>query len=270
METPRIGPTGETIDTPRHRALGTASRVTILRLVRDAAGGCTAADVAARTGQHLSTTRAHLDRLVKAGLLVKARASGGAPGRPAWRYRTTATDPAPAPYRMLAAALLDHLATAGGDVRDTAARFGRDWGRQLAAAAPTPDDPVDAVTTVLRGLGFSPRRRPTAGADTEVHLHTCPFLDLVGRNPDAMCGLHAGVVRGVLEHHGAGGDSAVLEPFGAPGACVVRLAAAAPPERRDRGDRRGAATPSPTGQPFSCAGSDVREIQPVPSFLGTK
>ena len=46
METPRIGPTGETIDTPRHRALGSSSRVTILRLVRDAAAGLTAADPA--------------------------------------------------------------------------------------------------------------------------------------------------------------------------------------------------------------------------------
>ncbi|GIJ30451.1 transcriptional regulator [Micromonospora qiuiae] len=234
METPRIGPSGETIDTPRHRALGTASRAKILRLVRDAAGGLTAADVAAHTGQHLSTTRAHLDRLVEAGLLVKARASHGAPGRPAWRYRATATDPAPAPYRALAAALLDHLAPVGGDVHDAAARVGQNWGRQLAAAAPAREDPVDAVTTVLHGLGFDPRRRPgpPSSADTEVHLHTCPFLDLVGRNPDAMCGLHAGVVRGVLDRHGASGDTAVLEPFGAPGACVVRLSRAR--RRQDR------------------------------------
>ncbi len=228
MKTPRIGPSGETIDTPRHRALGTASRAMILRLVRDAAGGLTAADVAARTGQHLSTTRAHLDRLVEAGLLVKARASGGAPGRPAWRYRATATDPAPAPYRALAAALLEHLAPVDGDVRDAAARVGQDWGRQLAATTATREDPAEAVTAVLHGLGFDPWRRPgpTSGADIEIHLRTCPFLELVGRNPDAMCGLHAGVVRGVLEHHGVGGDTAVLEPFGAPEACVVRLSAA--------------------------------------------
>ena len=34
METLRPGPSGETIDTPRHRALGSASRTAILRLVR--------------------------------------------------------------------------------------------------------------------------------------------------------------------------------------------------------------------------------------------
>ncbi|MFG2037093.1 helix-turn-helix transcriptional regulator [Dactylosporangium sp. NPDC048998] len=242
METPRKGPTGETNDTPRHRALGSASRATIMRLVRaglPVAGGLTAAEVAAATGQHLSTTRAHLDRLVAAGLLVKARPSGGAPGRPAWRYRAAsvrrAADPAPAPYRTLAAALLAHLAPVRGDVREAAARVGRDWGRQLAsastrAAAPHAD-PVDAVITVLRGLGFDPRRQPepAGGTGVEVRLRACPLLDLVGQNPDAMCGLHAGVVRGVLEHHRVG-DSAVLEPFGAPDACVVRLS---PARRRD-------------------------------------
>jgi predicted ArsR family transcriptional regulator len=223
METPREGPTGETIDTPRHRALGSASRVAILRLVRAGDGGLTAGEVAARTGQHLSTTRAHLDRLADAGLLVKARASGGQPGRPAWRYRAAAADPAPAPYRTLAAALLDHLSASGGDTRAVAAQAGLGWGRHLAASASGDDDPVEAVVEVLDRLGFGPRRQPAEAGSAVVHLLTCPFLELVGRNPDAMCGLHLGVIRGVLEHRGAPTDRAVLEPFGAPGACVVRL-----------------------------------------------
>ncbi|MCM4084673.1 helix-turn-helix transcriptional regulator [Paractinoplanes hotanensis] len=226
METPRIGPTGETIDTPRHRALGSSSRVTILRLVRAAESGVTAAEVAARTGQHLSTTRAHLDRLAEAGLLVKARASGGQPGRPAWRYRAASADPAPAPYRALAAALLEHLSGGGGDVREAAARAGQGWGRHLAAVNPDHDDPVDAVLTVSDGLGFSPRREPPDSGDgVQVNLYTCPFLELVDQNPDAMCGLHLGVVRGILDRAGVPGESVVLEPFGAPAACVVRLPA---------------------------------------------
>jgi predicted ArsR family transcriptional regulator len=231
VKTSGTGPSGERITTPQHRALGSASRVTILRLVREAAGGLTAADVATATGQHLSTTRSHLERLVEAGLLIKARASGGMPGRPAWRYRATADDPAPAPYRALAAALLDHLPRDGGDLRDTAARIGRDWGRQLAAGASVSREPVEAVNSVLQGLGFSPQPQPaTAGAGTlEVHLRTCPFLELVGQNPDAMCGLHAGVIQGVLDSRGIIGNQAVLEPFGAPHACVVRLPQPLPP-----------------------------------------
>ncbi len=214
------------IDTPRHRALGSGSRVAILRLVR-AADGITAAEVAARTGQHLSTTRAHLDRLTEAGLLVRTRASDGQPGRPAWRYRAAAAEPAPAPYRALAAALLDHLSDGGGDVREAAARVGEGWGWRLAAAGPDHDDPVGSVVTVLDGLGFSPRRQPDDGSGTtEVHLATCPFLELVDRHPDAMCGLHLGVVRGVLARAGVPGTTVAVEPFGAPAACVVRLPAA--------------------------------------------
>ncbi|MEU7171943.1 helix-turn-helix transcriptional regulator [Micromonospora tulbaghiae] len=230
METRRTGPTGDTIDTPLYRALGSNNRVTILRLARKAESGVTAAEVAARTGQHLSTTRAHLDRLTEAALLVKARASGGQPGRPAWRYRVTAANPAPAPYRALAAALLEHLSGGGSDVREAAAQVGQGWGRQLAAASPAHDDPVDSVITVSDGLGFRPRRQPPDTADgAQVNLYTCPFLKLVGQNPDAMCGLHLGVVRGILKRAGTSHESVMLEPFGAPAACVVRLPAALRP-----------------------------------------
>ncbi|MFJ1540925.1 helix-turn-helix transcriptional regulator [Micromonospora chalcea] len=226
VETPRTGPVGETIDPQRHRALGTASRASILEFVRAAGAGMTIAEVGERTGLHLSTARAHLDRLVDAGLLVKARASGGQPGRPAWRYRVAVAEaPAPAPYRALAAALLDHLSRRGhGDVRAEATRAGQDWGRHLAAATPPGREPVDTLLDVLRGLGFNPRRHRTADGATEIHLHTCPFLELVNRNPDAICALHVGVVRGTLEHAGASPAGTVLEPFGAPDACVVRLA----------------------------------------------
>lgn len=232
METRRTGPAGETIDTPSHRALSSASRVGILKLVRTADDGLTANEVAAAVGLHVSTTRAHLDRLTDAGLLVRARSSGGRPGRPAWRYRAAASDPAPAPYRSLAAALLDHLSGSGPDTRAAAVRIGEDWGRQLARAVPAKSapnggssgKPVDTVIGVLNGLGFAPRQVPDPpDGTTEVHLHTCPFLDLVAGHPDAMCGLHLGVVRGALEQAGGTGTGTSLEPFGAPTACVVRI-----------------------------------------------
>jgi predicted ArsR family transcriptional regulator len=231
------GPSGETIDTPRHRALGSASRVTILRLIRASDSGLTGADVVEHTGLHPSTVRAHLERLVEARLLVRARANGGTPGRPAWRYQAATPDPAPAPYRPLAAALLEHLATTGGGT--VAAReAGQAWGRRLATTA-TPGEPVRATLDVLRHLGFDPHAIPTtdapepgtdgAGAgEVEVHLHVCPFLELVGQHPDVMCALHAGMVSGVLHAAGAADGQAVLEPFAAPTACVVRIQAPTP------------------------------------------
>jgi predicted ArsR family transcriptional regulator len=210
--------------------LGSVSRVAILRLVRTSPTGLTTGEVAAATGLHLSTVRAHLDRLVHTGLLVKARSGDGTPGRPAWRYRSAAPEPAPGSYRDLAGALLDHL-SAGDDAGSAAIRVGEGWGRRLVAGTTVGAAPVEATLRVLDGLGFAPRLAAGGRAETsdhgelaEVHLHACPFLDLVASYPDTMCGLHQGVIRGVLAESGGRPDAAVLEPFGAPTACVVRVA----------------------------------------------
>ena len=81
---------------------------------------------------------------------------------------------------------------------------------------------------ILDTLGFEPGTPEPD--DTEVQLRACPYLELVRRHPDAMCGLHAGLIGGVLHAAGGTGDP-VLDPFAAPGACVVRLPR--PPEPAD-------------------------------------
>lgn len=227
MENQRRGPSGEAVDTPRHRALASASRVAILNLVRQATGGLTTQEVATATGLHLTTARDHLDRLAEAGLLVKTRTpADGTPGRPARRYHTAAPTPAPAPYRGLAAALLANLAETASDARAAAMHVGQRWGQTLATAQPPSPLPVDTLVAVLTDLGFSPRVQPATAAvrsDLEIHLPRCPFLELVAPHQEVTCGLHLGMVRGVLDQVGARGARAALEPFGAPTACVIRL-----------------------------------------------
>jgi predicted ArsR family transcriptional regulator len=121
-------------------------------------------------------------------------------------------EPPAGTYRHLLAALLDRSL----DTREETADVGVEWGRALAAAHHGADDPATTVVAVLDALGFAPR---AAGPD--VHLTECPYLELVRQNPDAMCGVHAGIVAGVLET--TGGGTVALEPFAAPGACLVRL-----------------------------------------------
>lgn len=249
-----MGPSGDAVDTPRHRALASPTRVAILHLARRAEDGITAAQVAAETGLHLTTVREHLDRLAEAGLLTRYRHAGGSPGRPAWRYRPAAppepsTAP-PGPYRDLAAALVGHLARNHPNPRVAGVAAGQDWGRKLVAgqtadtaggpasterrdnpARPANterrDDParrVDTTLAILDQLGFSPRVVDHDDRQTRMHLYTCPFLDLVDGAQDVVCGVHLGVIRGAIGAVGGAADDADLEPFGAPHACVVRIA----------------------------------------------
>ncbi|HET6533680.1 MAG TPA: helix-turn-helix domain-containing protein [Actinoplanes sp.] len=210
---------------------GPDRRNELLELVRAAPIGVTSAEVAAKTGLRPSTARTHLDHLVETGLLVKARASAGLPYRPAWRYRSAPADPAPTAYRLLIAAVLEHLAASGESGRAEAALVGQRWGASMAGAVADRTDVTQAVAAVLEALGFSPRPVPgrSAGGPVELHLMTCPYLELVRAHPDAMCGLHAGIVTGLVRAGGQPADAAVLEPFAAPDACVVRFR---PPRRQ--------------------------------------
>ena len=208
----------------------------MLDLVRRAEGGVTAAQVVEATGLHPSTVRAHLDQLTESGLLTRQRRGDGSPGRPAWRYQAVAGrdederrsgDGAVRPYRDLAAALIGHLARDADDPHAAAVRAGRDWGRSLAAAlhdVAFQTAPVDGLVQVLDGLGFSPQvvDRPSPGAAV-VHLRSCPFLDLALANPDVVCGVHLGVIGGALGALGASAADTDLEPFAAPGACVIQV-----------------------------------------------
>lgn len=222
----------EMIDTSRHRALASATRVAILQLVRRSPAGLTAAEVAQATGRHLSTVREHLDQLAEAGLLTRERRGDGSPGRPAWRYRAgEEPETGAGPYRELAGALVAHLAMTEEDPWQAGVAAGRGWGRKLAAGA-SPGAARKRLLEILDRLGFAPRVLERHGDDaTVIHLLSCPFLEFVKGSPDVVCGLHLGVIRGALGATGGSGAEVTLEPFGRPNACVVHLPPSKPASR---------------------------------------
>jgi predicted ArsR family transcriptional regulator len=243
------------VQVPGELRVVAASRVRMLDLVRRSDAGLTAAQVVEATGLYPSTVRAHLDQLAESGLLTRHRRADGSPGRPAWRYRaaprvSAAEERADAgrdrPYRDLAAALVGHIGRDADDPHAAGVRAGRDWGRTLAGAlavAATRPRPVDGLVRVLDQLGFTPQvvERPDSGTAV-VHLRSCPFLELALANPDVVCGVHHGVIGGALGTLGALGADTDLEPFAAPGACVVRVRtrpAASAPDAGDARDRAG-------------------------------
>jgi predicted ArsR family transcriptional regulator len=239
MKTP-ARPRGEETDTARHRALSAASRVRMLHLVRQSGTGLTAAEVAEATGLHPGTVRAHLEQLTGSGLLTRRRKPDGTPGRPAWRYRAAAPSGTSSdrPYRDLAAALIGHLGQAEADPHAAGVRAGRSWGRALAQGLGRVP-PLEGLMRVLGRLGFDPE--VVSGPDASpvvVHLRACPFLELAEASPDVVCGVHLGVIGGVLGALGVSGAGTELMPFAAPSACVVRMRLGQQTARRSRGAGR--------------------------------
>jgi predicted ArsR family transcriptional regulator len=222
----------------------------MLDLVRRAERGLTASEVVEATGLHPSTVRAHLDQLFDSGLLTRHRRGDGTPGRPAWHYQAVPRPDggdgpghgADRPYRELAAAVVEYLARDADDPHTAGVRAGRSWGRALAAplaGSTTRIGPVDGLVRVLDQVGFAPDvvERPDPSS-TVVHLRSCPFLELALANPDVVCGIHQGVIGGALGALGASISDTDLQPFAAPGACVVRVRTAAALRRPARTARR--------------------------------
>ncbi len=76
-------------------------------------------------------------------------------------------------------------------------RTGRTIGRELAPsdAAPGPE----AVERALTALGFAPTVQSRKGDRLTVRLGNCPYRDVVRENQPAICALHKGITRGLLD-----------------------------------------------------------------------
>jgi predicted ArsR family transcriptional regulator len=182
------------------------------------------AALADSTGLHVNTLRDHLEALVATGAVSRRPARPLGRGRPAWLYLADGPDPAPrTEYAGLAIALaegLEHGSTAPGD---EAVRAGESWGRALAGEVVGATDGRTRVVRVLERMGFAPRQPPGG----EIRLTRCPLLQAARAHQDVVCGVHLGVVRGVLEAAGEADTPAQLRPFAQPGACVLTIDAPA-------------------------------------------
>jgi predicted ArsR family transcriptional regulator len=79
------------------------------------------------------------------------------------------------------------------------------------------------VIDLLDELGFAPSADARARV---VKLHRCPLLEAAHQQPEVVCGVHLGIVRGALEELGNDPDrteNTALQPFSEPGACRLDL-----------------------------------------------
>jgi predicted ArsR family transcriptional regulator len=199
------------------------SRDRVLAVLRASDTPLGVAQVTTATGLSANAVRFHLQNLI-ATRAVRAATDPDhhGPGRPAIRYAATLMEPAnpSSAYRLLAGLLARAMSRSAAGA---ASEAGRDWARALAPPRSTEasrPDPIDAVSSFFEDSGFDPRR----GVDGQtLELHRCPFLDLAVEQPDVVCGIHLGLVKGLLDEIGARRDVRLIPVLDGSGPCLVRL-----------------------------------------------
>jgi predicted ArsR family transcriptional regulator len=213
------------------------SRDRVLALLRTSTAPLGVPAITGAVGLSANAVRFHLQNLIENGSVAQAApADQPGPGRPAIRYTATPTeDNSPdSAYRLLSGLLARELSRSGSP--DAASDAGRDWARALAPPRWTDmshADPIEVVGALFENSGFDPRRGPDGQT---LELHRCPFLDLAVEQPDVVCGIHLGLVKGLLEEIGARREVRLIPVLDGSGPCLVRLT-----EARTRRRRRGAA-----------------------------
>jgi predicted ArsR family transcriptional regulator len=180
-------------------ALSQPTRARLYRLIGELARPATTAELAQRLSMHANGVRVHLDRLEQDGLLLRTaeRPPRGRP-RDLWTIAPGARPGGAAPhgYRDLAR-WLSRAITAGRPSLRAIEATGREIGRELAPVERRA--PAEQIVSLLASLGFQPRARIDDDGTLVVCLENCPYRDAVAVNQQAICTLHRGVTRGLLD-----------------------------------------------------------------------
>jgi predicted ArsR family transcriptional regulator len=225
----------------RRRSHLSPAQATILDALVDQPEPCTVAALSAQIGQHSNTIREHLDRLAKGGLVVRTQAVAQGRGRPAWLYSAApavGSDHETREYAALASVLAAQIGRISAQPGADAIEAGRMWGRELVRGSQLSQEQASdkaasrsavatrrTVVTLLDELGFAPSSDARVSV---VRLHRCPLLEAAHRNPEVVCSVHLGLVRGALDELGADPrrtGAIALQPFSEPGACRLDMLA---------------------------------------------
>jgi predicted ArsR family transcriptional regulator len=223
----------------RHRLLGDARRLAIVEALGE--GPRQIPELSRLLGIHPTTVRAHLDKLLAAGVLEEEPGIPAGRGRPSKRYRLRepllAGDPE---FRLFVGSLVALLRRAYGDQAVTAAaeegvRRGHQCGRDFRH--PSPEQTAQEVVGLLERLSFAPAPPVRHNGGFSVDIRHCPFQVDPG-DPDGavVCAFHEGLIRGVAEVASRSAVVVQLVPFVAPDVCRIELGPACKSrEHRPRG-----------------------------------
>jgi predicted ArsR family transcriptional regulator len=220
-------------DARAHRALAGWTRVVLLTRLREAGPPLDARELAETTGLHVSTVRFHLEVLAGAGMVASEFEHRPQRGRPrqVWRAVAQSAVGPEGGYRMLAEILSDYLEAGPAEPGAVGMEIGEAWGTRLARSRGDGGAPrLARLVAMLAELGFSPEV-VEATAETELRLHSCPFLAVATANPRLVCSAHLGLMRGALTEIGIPLVATQLDPLVEPSLCVAHLQKTSPAGR---------------------------------------
>lgn len=202
-------------------------RAQVLALLRRSGQPLTAEAIAQAAGLHRNTARFHLDHLVEDNLVDRIPEHRDQPGRPRMLYSARPEVGGVRSFQLLAEIMTSLVAATADDPNATAIDAGRRWGRHLSDRLPPyarvdEDEAVRRLDAMMSQIGFAPEVVDTP-VGRDVHLHHCPFREIAEQHPDVVCGIHLGLMRGLLEEVSSPIRAEQLEPFVRPSLCVARL-----------------------------------------------
>jgi predicted ArsR family transcriptional regulator len=212
----------------QHDVLASRARRAIHDHLLEHPEGASAIELAELLGSHVTTTRFHLDHLIQAGLVASFNERDGAAGRPTKRYVAVTPGTGATPFQLLAEVLTTAVAS-DASPEEAGYRWSLD-----TMSRPTPPAPattvgawmgkVGSVVDLLddwgydADVGISP-----GGQDVEIGLNECPFRELAEANPEVVCAVHRGLIRGALAAAGEPSVRVDLSVFETPDRCLARL-----------------------------------------------
>lgn len=189
------------MDLPAHEdVLSQPTRAELFRVLTELKRPAGTEELAARMSLHPNGVRVHLERMLEAELVVRER-SRQARGRPRdmWAVSPDARPGGdrPTAYADLGRWLPRVIQRSKTSMRSIEAA-GREIGRELAPVVKgQPAEPHMHAT--LAAMGFQPRREVKATGTLTYRLCNCPYRDAVAENQEAICTMHRGMTRGLLD-----------------------------------------------------------------------
>jgi predicted ArsR family transcriptional regulator len=191
-----------TMDLPRRPddALAQPTRARLFGLLSELRRPAGTEELSDRLELHPNGVRVHLERLHKAGLVVRRR-TRQARGRPRdmWSIAADARpggDP-PSAYADMGRWLARAISPRKTSLRAVEAT-GREIGRDLApeGGACSAEEKMYAA---LVSMGFQPKREVDPGGKLTYRLCNCPYRDAVRESQQIVCTLHRGMTRGLID-----------------------------------------------------------------------